>query len=80
MHDKLLQSKAEIEGASKAIEKIKSEKKAYKQKIKVKNAVVLQQEQQIQQRQDHLDEQSRIINEIKRDCDRKELEIKDLTL
>ena len=30
MHDKLLQSKAEIEGASKAIEKIKSEKKAYK--------------------------------------------------
>jgi hypothetical protein len=46
----------------------------------VKNAVVLQQEQQIQQRQDHLDEQSRIINEIKRDCDRKDLEIKDLTL
>ena len=35
-------SKNEIENASKFIEKIKQEKKAYKQKIKVKNSVVLQ--------------------------------------
>ena len=44
MNDKLLQSKAEIEGAQKAFERLKAEKKALKQKIKVKNAVVLQQE------------------------------------
>ena len=49
MHDKLLQSKAEIEGAEKAIERVmakydllKGEKKSQKSKIKVKNAVVLQ--------------------------------------
>ena len=42
MHDKLLQSKAEIEGAQKAIERLKNEKKALKQKIMVKNAVVMQ--------------------------------------
>ena len=48
MHDKLLQGKAEIEGAQKAIEKLngtiqtlKADKKAQKQKIKMKNAIVL---------------------------------------
>ena len=48
MQDKLLQSKAEIESAQgfinqqqKQIEKVKEEKRAQKQKIKVKNAVVM---------------------------------------
>jgi ubiquitin len=42
MHDKLLQSKAEIENASKIIDRLNSEKKAQKQKIKNKNSVLLQ--------------------------------------
>jgi hypothetical protein len=41
MHDKLLQSKAEIEGAQKAIERLKAEKKGLKSKIKNKNAIAL---------------------------------------
>ena len=45
MHDKLLQSKPEIENAQKVMEKMKDEKKAQKQRIKLKSTVVLQQEQ-----------------------------------
>jgi hypothetical protein len=52
MLDKLNMSKGEIENAQgyinqlqKSIEKLKEEKKAQKQKIKVKNSVVMQQEQ-----------------------------------
>lgn len=41
MHDKLLQSKAEIEGAQKAIERYKAEKKGLKSRIKSKNAIAL---------------------------------------
>jgi hypothetical protein len=41
MLDKLNMSKQEIENAQKILEKFKHEKKAYKQKIKVKNSVVL---------------------------------------
>jgi hypothetical protein len=48
MQEKLQVLKTEVEGAQRAIEKMKQEKKAMKQKIKVKNAVVMQQEQQIQ--------------------------------
>ncbi len=50
MEDKLLHSKAEIEMAAKILEKMREEKKQLKQRIKVKNAVVMQQEQQIQAR------------------------------
>jgi hypothetical protein len=37
MQDKLLQSKGELENAAKVLERLKGEKKAQKQKIKVKN-------------------------------------------
>lgn len=78
MHDKLLQSKAEIENAQKVMEKMKDEKKAQKQRIKLKSTVVLQQEQQIQQKQEHLDDQTRLMHELKRENDKKDLEAKDL--
>ena len=71
--------KAEVEGAQRAIEKMKQEKKAMKQKIKVKNAVVMQQEQQIQQRQEQIDEQGKGILELRRDNDRKEAEIREMS-
>jgi len=52
MHDKLMQIRAELETAAKAIERFKSEKKAYKQKMKNTTAIAMQQETQIQMRQD----------------------------
>ena len=43
-----------------------------KQRIKVKNAVVMQQEQQIQARQEQNEEMGRLMQEVKREAERKE--------
>lgn len=47
MEDKLQHSKREMETAAKLIDKLHEERKQMKQRIKNKNAVVIQQEQQI---------------------------------
>ena len=71
-------SKREMEMAAKLIDKLHEERKQMKQRIKNKNAVVMQQEQQIQQRQEHVEEASRAVQEMRREMDRKNQEVKEL--
>lgn len=78
MHDKLLQIKTEMETAAKAIERFKNEKKAQKQKVKNMAAIAMQQETQIQMRQDQLDEQARIITEMRRESEKKDFDVKEM--
>ncbi len=49
-----------------------------KQRIKNKNAVVIQQEQQIQARQEHVEEAARAMQDMRREVDRKNQDIKEL--
>ena len=79
MQDKLMICKSEIENAQKFIEKLNAEKKAYKQKFKVKNSVIKQYEQQIQHKQESVEDQGKALSDLKKDNDKKELEVKDLT-
>lgn len=53
--------KREMETAAKVMEKMHGERKQMKQRIKNKNAVVMQQEQQIQQRQEQTEEANRAV-------------------
>ena len=71
MEDKLQHSKREMETAAKLIDKLHEERKQMKLRIKNKNAVVMQQEQQIQQRQEHVEEAGRAVQEMRREMDRK---------
>ena len=44
----------------------------------MKNSVVMQQEQQIQKRQDQLDEQGRVLQESRREVERRDQDIKEM--
>jgi hypothetical protein len=46
--------------------------------MKNTTAIAMQQETQIQMRQDQLDEQARIITEMRRDCEKKDYDVKEM--
>ncbi|CAG9332169.1 unnamed protein product [Blepharisma stoltei] len=72
LEDKLHQSAGEINKGNSIIQKLQSEIKTGKQKLKLKNTVVLQQESIIQQKQEFLDNADKSIAEIKRELVRKD--------
>ncbi|CAD8159704.1 unnamed protein product [Paramecium octaurelia] len=67
----------EVIKGNQIIEKLENELSKQKEKIKLKNAVVLQQEQTVQQLQDANDQSSKQINELRREKDSLELKYKD---
>lgn len=85
MLDKLNYLKGEVENAQKVIDKLKAdlktvkgEKKAVQAKYKVKSDMLVQNDLQMQQKQEVVNEQVRIATEAKRELQRKEDEVRDL--
>lgn len=78
LEDKLQQSANEINKGNSIIQKLQSDLKAGKQKLKLKNTVVLQQENVISQKQEHLDSSEKQMYTLKRELDKKDENIRDL--
>lgn len=72
LEDKLQQSANEINKGNSIIQKLQSDLKAGKQKLKLKNTVVLQQENVIQQKQEHIDNLDKQLFTLKRDLEKKD--------
>ncbi|CAD8055358.1 unnamed protein product [Paramecium primaurelia] len=67
----------EVNKGNQIIEKLENELSKQKEKNKLKNTVVLQQEQTVQQLQDANDQNNKLINELRREKDSLELKYKD---
>ena len=78
LEDKLQQSANEINKGNSIIQKLQSENKAGKNKLKLKNTVVLQQENVIQQKQDIIASYEKEIYAHKRELDKRDDMVKDL--
>ena len=72
LEDKLQQSANEINKGNSIIQKLQSDLKAGKQKLKLKNTVVLQQENVISQKQEYLDASEKQIYLMKREMEKRE--------
>lgn len=78
LEDKLQQSAAEINKGNSIIQKLQADVKSGKQKLKLKNTVILQQEQVIQQKREINETQNKENLQLKRDFERKHDDNKDL--
>lgn len=72
------QCSEEVNKGNAIIEKLQGQLEKQKEKLKVKNTVVLQQEQRVTQLQDASDQQAKAINDLKREKDLNDLKIKEL--
>jgi spindle assembly abnormal protein 6 len=76
LEDKLQASIAEINKGNEIIQKIQGDLKAYKEKMKIKQQAIKAQEQLINQKQISSEDLIKNINELKREVERKEEEVK----
>jgi spindle assembly abnormal protein 6 len=80
LEDKLQTGIAEINKGNEIIKKLQDDLKAQKQKLKLKQTSMSTQEQLITQKQVQIDELTRNLNDIKRDNEKKDEEIKGLLM